>query len=423
MVLLAATLWAVPSPAAAVFTDVESHWSRPFVAPLAARGIVQGYPDGRFHPERPVTRAEFVRMMVLALDRPVPAQVLAHLPPVFTDMEPGHWSRAYVEAAWELGWLPVDAGDQFRGDEYITRAEVAVIAARAGGAGAASPAPRFSDAGDIPAWAARAAAAAVAEGWMDGYPDGSFRPAGILTRAEAAAVTARLLRSRGALFDVVGYLTAAPRPIGDRVELAIRLDGGEDASIRLPASAEAWYGGRSVPVAELRVLDEVALVTSGPGPVYVEAWRGAEQGRLVMAVPSLGRITYLDGQGQRRSRAVHAGAPVARNGRPAALADLQAGDLLYLVLARDGGVRAVDAVRADVRGRIWAADLTWGRLFVGPSSGAARWYLGADDVVVFIDGRRAAFGDLRLGDRLLAALDSTGRLQYVEAYRREVPAR
>jgi len=122
MVLLAATLWAVPSPAAAVFTDVESHWSRPFVAPLAARGIVQGYPDGRFHPERPVTRAEFVRMMVLALDRPVPAQVLAHLPPVFTDMEPGHWSRAYVEAAWELGWLPVDAGDQFRGDEYITRA-------------------------------------------------------------------------------------------------------------------------------------------------------------------------------------------------------------------------------------------------------------------------------------------------------------
>ena len=55
--------------------------------------------------------------------------------------------------------------------------------------------------------------------------------------------------------------------------------------------------------------------------------------------------------------------------------------------------------------------------------GAARLYLGADDVVVFIDGRRAAFGDLRLGDRLLAALDSTGRLQYVEAYRREVRAR
>lgn len=421
---LAAVLLVAPPAVVAGFSDVESHWSREFVAPLAARGIVNAYPDGAFHPDRPMSRAEFVKMMVLAVGDPVPAPVLAQLPPVFSDVDPWHWSRAYVEAAWERGWLTTGSGEPFGPDQFITRAEVALIAARAGGLTEPPRSQaRFADAEAIPTWARQAAAAVVAEGWMTGYPDGSFRPGGILTRAEAAAVTARMLRSRGALYDAVGYLTAEPRRTGELVELKLRLDSGEDAAIRLPAGATAWRNGRSMAVSQLRFLDEVALIASGPGEPYVEAWYSDEGGRFVAAPPSLQRITYRNDQGQRRSRAIAAGALISRNGRPAELTDLQPDDLVYLVLARDGAVRAIDAVRVDVRGRIWTADLTWDRLAIGATSGSTRWYSGADEVIVFIDGRRAAFGDLRVGDRLLAAVDPSGRLQYVEAYRREAPAR
>src|SRR5690606_13361568 len=205
--LAAALLLLAPTPALAVFVDVASHWSREFVAPLAARGIVQGYPDGRFHPDRPMSRAEFIRMIVQALDKPIPPEVLGRLPPLFADVGPRHWARAYVEAAWELDWLPVDAGAALGPDEPITRAEVALIAARAGRLTEAPAVPaRFTDSAAIPFAARPAAAAVVAAGWMTGYPDGSFRPAGVLSRAEAAAVTARLLRSRGGLYDMTGYL-------------------------------------------------------------------------------------------------------------------------------------------------------------------------------------------------------------------------
>jgi hypothetical protein len=51
----------------------------------------------------------------------------------------------------------------------------------------------FRDAADVPDWAR----AAVADGVLSGYPDGTLRPNGEITRAEALAVLLRLLRALG----------------------------------------------------------------------------------------------------------------------------------------------------------------------------------------------------------------------------------
>src|SRR5690606_37823237 len=103
--------------------------------------------------------------------------------------------------------------------------------------------------------------------------------------------------------------------------------------------------------------------------------------------------------------------------------DLAADDRLYLVLARDGSVRALDAVRVDERGRVWDRDPTWSSLLIGSTPDTARWYAAADEGVSFLDGRPARVRDLEVGDRMLAAVDPQERLFYIEAYRREVVPR
>ena len=58
---------AAPAFAAPLFPDVpENHWARDAVATLAAKGIVEGYPDGTFKGDRNATRWE-VAMMVARL--------------------------------------------------------------------------------------------------------------------------------------------------------------------------------------------------------------------------------------------------------------------------------------------------------------------------------------------------------------------
>lgn len=423
--ILAVTLPVLASPPAlAAFPDTVSHWSRPFVEPLTARGIVQAYPDGRFHPDRPTTRAEFVKMLVLALGEPLPPAVTAQLPPVFADVGPRHWARPYVEAAWERGWTLGQGGGRFHPEQPITRAEMAAVISRAAELSPPSGGNlRFADAAAIPDWARGPVAAAVAQGLLQGYPDGTFRPQASSTRAEATALLARLLRRRGALYDLTGYVSAGPSVSGSTAVIPLRLDDGTAITLRVAASTTVIRNGKTASPADVQLLDEVAVITSASGPVYVEAWFADDRGSLVATTAPMRRLTYVDAQGRRRSRALAEAAVVFRNGRRVALSDLRPGDLLYLVLARDGSIRAVDAVRPDVRGTLWGIDFTNRHVRVGQAVTSARWYPLAEDVAVFVDARRADWRGLRLGDRLIAALDEAGRVVYVEAYRQAVMAR
>ena len=79
------------------------------------------------------------------------------------------------------------------GGEILYARSRLVMAARAAGLEAGEQALSFSDARHISLWALSGAAAAVGKSYMSGYPDGSFRPQGNTTRAEAAAIIAKLL--------------------------------------------------------------------------------------------------------------------------------------------------------------------------------------------------------------------------------------
>ena len=194
-------------PLVPVFTDMSDHWAEPAVRRLAGDAVVTGYPDGSFRPEKEMTRAEMVLLLTRLLDLAPPAGY----EPGFKDAADIQvWAReAVAAAAWAgliKGYPEPDGGFTFQPASPVTRAEVVELAARAmvwelgqeagvsAGAGAAELAAiRLADIDEVPAWNREALGIAVARGVVEGYPDGTFRPARRVTRAEGAKVILRLL--------------------------------------------------------------------------------------------------------------------------------------------------------------------------------------------------------------------------------------
>ncbi|MCL6647159.1 MAG: phosphodiester glycosidase family protein [Chloroflexi bacterium] len=207
---------APPSPPAATvqsFRDVPaSFWAYGAIRELAALGVVDGLPDGSFRPVAPVTRAELVKMLLVAQGTgPAAGQ------PPFPDVTRGSWYAPWLEAAWQRKLL-LGADGLALPERPVTRQEAALLLLRAAqlngaqagapaapavpGAGAGTPqAPagsslRFRDSGAIAPWALEGVEEAVRLGLLQGFPDGSFRPRANLTRAEAAVLVQRLMAAR-----------------------------------------------------------------------------------------------------------------------------------------------------------------------------------------------------------------------------------
>lgn len=176
-----------PAPA---FSDVpQSYWAYPAIEALAAKGIVSGFPGGTFKPDAALTRAEFVKMLVLALNLKPSEGTTA-----FTDVPQGSWFAPYVAAAVQAGIVQGLTTTHLAPGETVTRQQMAVLIARAFKLTKTVPL-HYSDAGQIGSWAIQGVAETVAAGYMTGFPDGSFQPLGTTTRAQAATVLYMALQS------------------------------------------------------------------------------------------------------------------------------------------------------------------------------------------------------------------------------------
>jgi hypothetical protein len=111
-------------------SDIAGNWAESDIHNAVAAGWVGGYPDGTFHPEREITRAEFVQLLAKAL-RWIQPDVQEPLPE-YTDIDDiGLWSRPAISAAVRLGLIDGYADGSFGPDRSLTRAEMTVMIARA----------------------------------------------------------------------------------------------------------------------------------------------------------------------------------------------------------------------------------------------------------------------------------------------------
>ena len=80
------------------FSDVPTnHWAFTYISEMAERGVLSGYPDGKFYPDSQVTRAEFAKIMTTAVGLSV-TQPTAQF---FADVQITEWYAPYVHTAKE----------------------------------------------------------------------------------------------------------------------------------------------------------------------------------------------------------------------------------------------------------------------------------------------------------------------------------
>lgn len=173
-------------PAMAAFRDTAGHWAEKTLTEWQEQGLIDGYSDGGFHPNAPVTRAEFVKLLNRALNFTAESAIS------FTDVKESDWFYAEAVKAAAAGYAQGSNG-AFRPERAITRAEAAAMIARAVNLTADEKrADAFADAAAIPAWAKGSVGAAAESGYMNGYPDGTFGAGNYITRAEAVVTLERV---------------------------------------------------------------------------------------------------------------------------------------------------------------------------------------------------------------------------------------
>ena len=107
------------------FSDIQDgDWYANTVGYAVQVGIVSGYPDGSFKPNKPITRAEFASI-ASRFDALAQGNNIA-----FNDLAPSHWGYNAIRSAATKGWISGYPDNTFRPEKAISRAEVTSITNR-----------------------------------------------------------------------------------------------------------------------------------------------------------------------------------------------------------------------------------------------------------------------------------------------------
>jgi hypothetical protein len=158
---------------------------------------IQGYPDGTVRPDGQITRAEAATIFFRLLSYPDKNDPLTS---DFTDVATGKWYTQAIAYLASIGILEGYEDGTFRPDGQITRAEFAALVSRFDDLSASADADAFSDISGH--WAADYINSAAEKGWIQGYPDGTFRPQNQLTRAEIVTAVNNMLDRGIELADI-----------------------------------------------------------------------------------------------------------------------------------------------------------------------------------------------------------------------------
>ena len=398
------------------FTDLGGHWAASAVAALQARGLISGYPDGGFNPNRLLNRAELAKLLATTLNQETDARALAGVGTRFPDVPAGHWASGYIEVLAELNLVRGDAAGNFQPDRPVTRAEMAALLARAAGIESAAPDPAFlpyTDVNAIPAWARSAVAASTRSGLLTGDDAGFFRPNDSVTRAEASTAMLRLLAYRGSAFQIVGVLITIDSTAR---RLTVRDNSGQLRTVPLAGDASLFRQGAPAGATDLLTGDQVWIYI-GPDGLgrFVDARFRSSLGDQARVQGN--QLTFLQGT-TTVQLTVQSGALVFVNGKAATLGDVDGAQKLYVGLdASTGEARLVDAVFYRDSGVVRMVQAAERLLVVSRPDNVTQQYTVAEGATIFRNGLHAALKDLSSDDQVLLQTNPSGSVIYIQAER------
>jgi len=213
MLILTAILFPFAST---TFSDMENHWAKENVEKLRSMGIIDGYEDGTFKPENTVTYGEFIKMLVVAVTGENPG----------VSIDGSHWASGYYKAALENNLLKKeDIPEKFLPNK-IPRADMAYLASKCVDDNLTAETKNSIESyiTDIDKAKNRKEEVIIAYGMgiLAGYPDKTFKPSGVLTRAESAAVISRIIDP--SLRIEIDFENEQPSTPGTREPMVLRYD-------------------------------------------------------------------------------------------------------------------------------------------------------------------------------------------------------
>ena len=227
----------------------ETFASYPLLVVGGHESYMSGEAGARFYPDRAMTRAEMAQVLY---------NLLASYPPVtggsFSDVSDSAWYATAVNTLVELDVLSGYEDGTFRPNNAVTRAEFVTAVCKCfdslstGSAG-------FSDVSGH--WAEGFVNQAVAEDWISGFPDGTFRPDESIQRCQVTAILNKALERTGSGFaadagtqefvDVPSshwayeHIAEAADPVGSAIETGctVRVTATNGLNLRSSASTSS----------------------------------------------------------------------------------------------------------------------------------------------------------------------------------------
>jgi len=251
--VIALALCLSPAVECARFSDLSGHWAQKQIEDLASRGIIGGYPGGKFRPDDPITRAELAEMAGHAFNLKPDSET------TFTDTE-DHWARSYIGALAAREAISPYPDNTFRPDKAVTRAELVTALVKLSGLGetrllitneAQSP---FTDL-DRSYWAYDSIVTAQELGLLSPAFTGRFWPEKAASRAEAASII------HGA-FDL-NVRSAEVKGIDQRLgSIQITSSDGSPAFIHLGPGVALYRNNVPTSLDQIMAGDEIYIISN-----------------------------------------------------------------------------------------------------------------------------------------------------------------
>lgn len=174
---------------AAVVPARAAAWMEPYLEKLVSWGVMRGDSSGNLHPDRTLTRAEFVVLVNRALGY---KDTSASVP--FRDVSPSDWYYDDINIGHTIGYFKGTSATTASPRAAVTREQAAVLLSRNlaldDDPGASID---FTDSSRLANYSRGLIRSAVVEGILSGYSDGSFRPKQSITRGQMAVLLVKAI--------------------------------------------------------------------------------------------------------------------------------------------------------------------------------------------------------------------------------------